>query len=350
MNFRNNFLNILEGRKADNFPTTEFMWFWPECCSAYKIAAGTEDLAAHFELGGVSVIPYDFNPVPAFEEVIIEETEKHITKIDSTGITLKIEKGTSAMPHYIDFPIKDRVSYEQFLKRFNPLDEDRYIHLKTYKENTKDLDCPVELVIRGIFAYLRDFIMFDELMMMFYDEPELIEEIINNHTDYIIAAFGKVFETIIPDMVYLGEDMAYKNGSMISPEMIERFIYPAWVRVINYCKEKEIKHIILDSDGNISDILPFAVKAGFTCVLPVERAAGMDGEEIRRKYPTLAMIGGVDKLEIAKGGEAITREVEKAARLYNTGRYIPSFDHSVPPIIRYEDYKKYIETLKSRLT
>ena len=96
-------------------------------------------------------------------------------------------------------------------------------------------------------------------------------------------------------------------------------------------------------------MLPLAVKAGFTVIMPMERAAGMDGERVRELYPQLGLIGGVDKLELAKGKEYIDAEIEKAKRLYKTGRYIPSCDHSVPPIVSFENYSYYIENLKKAL-
>ena len=349
MGFRKDFLKILNGEKSEDFPAMEFMGFWPECIPLYSEKSGTNDLHSHFKLDVVHYIPCDFNPLPKYEENIIEETETHITKIDSCGVTMKIEKNSSAMPHYIEFPIRDRMTYEDFVKRLNAATAERLENIDEFIQSAQKDDLLTALVIRGAFAVLRDFIKFEDLMMMFFDEPELIHEIIDRHADFVVELFGRVFKQIIPDFITLGEDMAYKNGSMISPSMIEEFIYPAWKKIIDFCKSKGVKNIILDSDGNIQDVLPFAVKAGFTCVSPLERAAGMDGEQVRNKYPNLAIIGGVDKLMVAKGKKETDEEIQKVARLYAKGRYIPSFDHSVPPIVSYENYKYYIENLKNSL-
>ena len=55
------------------------------------------------------------------------------------------------------------------------------------------------------------------------------------------------------------------------------------------------------------DILPIAIEAGFTAILPIERAANMDAEVLREKFPNLTLIGGVDKLELAKGKAEIDK-------------------------------------------
>ena len=81
----------------------------------------------------------------------------------------------------------------------------------------------------------------------------------------------------------------------------------------------------------------------------MENAAGMDIVKVRSEFPKLQMIGGVDKLNIAKGPEGIDFEIDRVKKIINMGGYIPSFDHSVPPIIPYANYKYYIEKLKDAL-
>ena len=71
----------------------------------------------------------------------------------------------------------------------------------------------------------------------------------------------------------------------------------------------------------------------------------MDLSAIRKEYPQLQMVGGVDKLKIAKGGSDIDAEITKVGQLIKQGGYVPSFDHSVPPIVSYQNYETYIKKL-----
>lgn len=339
-------MDCLAGKMPDKLPLMEYMMFWPECDREYLPRMNGKNYADFFGLGQISVAPCNFNPLPLFEEVILEEDEKHITKRDALGITCMLEKNSSAMPHYIDFPIKDKASFREYAKRLNPLDEQRFTGLKKFKADQREQDCPTQFISRGIFAFFRDFIQFEELMFMFYDSPNLIEEMACFQGDFLLQLWGKALDEYVPDLVYFGEDMAYKNGPMISPSMVRQYIYPQWVRVNDMLKSRGVKHIILDSDGNIMPILDLIVDAGFTCILPLERVSGMDGEIIRKRYPDLGLIGGVNKLELAKGDNEIRAEAENASRLYQTGKYIPSCDHSVPPIVSFDNYCKYIQYLK----
>lgn len=59
------------------------------------------------------------------------------------------------------------------------------------------------------------------------------------------------------------------------------------------------------------------------------------------------ILGGIDKREIAKGKEAIDKELmSKLPFMFKCGGYIPSMDHHVPPEVSYEDFKYYLRRCK----
>jgi len=352
MSFKESFLKTLAFEHASEAPICEFMSFWPETVEAYRDELCSQTPEQHFNLGTSESLPVNFGFNPAFEIIRIEDGGDWEIIRDNDGATKRLIKNSSAMPHYIDFPIKNRADFERIAEeRHKPLSSGRYP--ENWNEISKaaaESDKLYSLGVNGPFAFMRDNISFEDLMMLFCDEPELISEITMHQADFVISLWDRALGDIIPGFVYLGEDMAYKTAPMISPAMILKFIAPAWDKIISFLKCRGVKNIILDSDGCIDTILPIAVECGFTAVLPMERAAGMDAEIIRKSYPNLGLIGGVDKLKIAEGRESIDREVEKASRIYKTGGYIPSFDHSVPPIVSYDNYAYYIDKLRNYLS
>jgi len=54
----------------------------------------------------------------------------------------------------------------------------------------------------------------------------------------------------------------------------------------------------------------------------------------------------VDKREIAKGYDAIDRELERIAPMFERGRYILSLDHGVPPEVSLDNFKYYCQRAK----
>jgi uroporphyrinogen decarboxylase len=348
MNGREQFLSVLNYEKPDVFPIMEFMGFWPEVSSYWADELGGQDIFEHFGLMQQEYLPIDFNFVPPFERIIIKETEHHIIEVDEVGVTKKVEKNSSAMPHYIDFPIKSRRDFESIKTRMNPLDynsryPDNWSELvKKYKQR----NYPLGLLIRGPFAFCRDFMNFETLMMMVYDDIGLIRDMMNFQTDFTIQLFEKAVKEVDIDFLYLGEDMAYKTGSMFSPEILNQLVKPLYRKLSDFLRSNGIKHFIVDSDGCVLKLIPMYLDSGVTGILPVENTGEMDPVAIRRAYPKLQMIGGVNKLNIAAGGSAIDKEIGKVQKLVEHSGYIPSFDHSVPPIVSYENYKTYIEKLR----
>ena len=65
----------------------------------------------------------------------------------------------------------------------------------------------------------------------------------------------------------------------------------------------------------------------------------MDVVEVRKAFPRLQMIGGIDKRSIAVGGMPLERELtEKVPPLVRAGGYIPFCDGGVPPDVSWERF------------
>jgi uroporphyrinogen decarboxylase len=64
---------------------------------------------------------------------------------------------------------------------------------------------------------------------------------------------------------------------------------------------------------------------------------------MRERYPTFALMGGIDKRALAAGREAIDRELERLIPAVEKGGYLPMVDHLVPPDVTLENYLYYLE-------
>ncbi|MBI3991137.1 MAG: hypothetical protein HY350_03200, partial [Candidatus Omnitrophica bacterium] len=122
-------------------------------------------------------------------------------------------------------------------------------------------------------------------------------------------------------------------------------------RIIRRLKKAGISAIWVDCDGDPEAIIPCWMDAGINCFWPLEQASGMDPVRLRKKFgKELILCGGIDKMEIAKGKDAIKKELyKKIPPLLEDGGYIPHIDHAISPEISYEDFLYYLE-LKKKLT
>ncbi len=132
--------------------------------------------------------------------------------------------------------------------------------------------------------------------MLFYDDTAFLEEMMDANADFIIEMMRQILEVISIDGFGFWEDMAYRSGPLISPQMVRRFMLPRYRRVVDFLTKKGVKHIGLDSDGYIDSLVPVWLDAGLNFLYPFEVQAGMDVIEVRKKYGRdLRIWGGVDK-------------------------------------------------------
>jgi len=205
---------------------------------------------------------------------------------------------------------------------------------------------PCSLHFSGPFWQLREWMGFEGLCMAFYDEPLLVEDMLDFWSDYVDRLLERALACFTPDEVYLSEDMAYKSFSMISPEMTRRYLLPIWKRWGERIRKAGVPIYSMDSDGFVGELIPLWIEAGINLCDPLEVAAGNDIVAFRREFgKQMAYRGGVDKRAMAKGGAVLEAEIERLRPVIEDGGFIPSCDHGVPADVHWKDYCHYVKLL-----
>jgi len=209
-------------------------------------------------------------------------------------------------------------------------------------------DVPISLEVGGFYGYLREWIGSERILYMFYDDPVLIEDMMEQMLYLEIEVIKRVVKDIRVDMATFWEDMCYKAGPLISPAMVRRFMMPRYKKITDLLRSNGVDVIYLDSDGNIEQLVPLWLESGINYLWPFEVAAGNDAVALRKKYGKDLIIGGtIDKRALAKGKEAIKEEVmSKVPFLLGQGGYLPTTDHGVPPDVTFENYCYYINLMR----
>jgi uroporphyrinogen decarboxylase len=190
----------------------------------------------------------------------------------------------------------------------------------------------------------------ENISYLFYDDPALVEEMIEFNTDFLIQLVAHALPDVEFDYFNFFEDCAGKGGPLYGPELFNRFFRKPYQRIIDTLRKGGVKFIWLDCDGDPTPLIPLWMEVGINCIWPLEQASGMDPLKLRKKFGReLILAGGIDKMEIAKGKQAIEKELQaKIPPLLEQGGYIPFLDHSIPPDISYQDFVYYME-LKLKL-
>lgn len=207
-------------------------------------------------------------------------------------------------------------------------------------------DYSIRLNIEGFFWTPREMMGIEPHLYAFFDYPELMHDINSHILGIYLDRLVKVLEVLPADIVYIMEDLSGKNGPMISPELFDEFVGSYYKRLIPVLKEKGVRHVFVDTDGDFNKLIPNFLEAGVDGFLPMDVNAGMDIVKVRKEFPGLKFIGGFNKLCIAAGKEAIDAEFDRILPVIRQGGYIPGSDHQVAPSTSLSDYRYYLERLK----
>lgn len=252
--------------------------------------------------------------------------------------------------HYqtIEWPVKDRESWIRLRDRqLDPDDPSRFpADWSEYVTKLNNRDYPLQLTHRGVYGFARNVMGDEALSYMFYDDPELVHEIMDYYTDFALKLFERQCAEIEFDLIEFWEDMASKNGSLISPATFREFMKPQYQKVARFAEEHGIRILLVDSDGYIEKLTELMLEAGATAMYPYEVQAGNDCFKMLDTYPKLGIIGGLNKNVMASGKDAIDKEMEKARALIRKGRFIPGPDHFVLSDVTFANYRYFMESLR----
>ncbi len=290
---------------------------------------------------------------PLFEEKVIEARGEHEVVQDFAGRHLLCFKGRRQgfMPEYLEHPVKDQKTWEENCKwRMDPNTPERYTDLearmKLAMAQTQTGMMIGQKVVGG-YMYLRSLIGPEDLLYMFYDNPDLIHDCMEAWLALADAVIAKHQQYVTLDELFLAEDICYNHGPLISPDMIKRFLFPYYQQLIANIRSRQLDpdrhlYIQIDTDGFANPVIPLYREVGMDVMSPFEVAAGCDVVQIGEQYPELVILGGIDKRVLAQGKAAIDAHLDYILPpMKKRGGFIPTCDHGVPEEVSLENYMYY---------
>lgn len=289
---------------------------------------------------------------PQFPRSVVAETEETITYRNGYGIVctdFKVDAYKS-MPHFESFPVQNRQDWGKIRDRLQWHPDRVGETWRQQVDSYRLSDTPVILALGragSFYGALRDLVGMEGLSLMFYDEPDLIEAMMDTLLELDLKLVDALFDTYVPDAVCLWEDMAYNHGSLLGIHHVRDLMAPRCRALTDRLRANGVATILLDSDGRIDELIPVWLECGVDGFVPMEAQAGMDVAAYRDRYPNMLMMGGIDKKALAAGRSAIDAEVEKVRKAIASGGYIPFFDHGLPHDVRWDDFVYFVEQMKA---
>ncbi len=354
MNDRERFLAVMDYRKPDRCVYGVMTGGWPETYERWRTEGWDPAQPPRFTGDRWDWQGGWFHPNPPFEREVVEEDERTVLYINHEGILMRERKDQpfSSMPQFVRFPVETRDDFRRLMReRMQPdlagrIGADYAQRLAAYR----DRDYPLIVIADrwgGMFGGLRAMVGVERLCTLFYDDPAFVEEMMDGVADFLIAMMDRFLDHTDVDVFGFWEDMAFKTGPLCGPRVFRKCALPRYKRVVDFLRSRGVPYVSLDSDGDVTHLLPIWVDAGINVVYPFEVQCGMDVLKVRREYGRdLRLWGGIDKRAVAWGREAIDAELARVRPLIEEGGYVPAPDHSFPPDTPYDNYLYYMERLQ----
>lgn len=157
------------------------------------------------------------------------------------------------------------------------------------------------------------------LALALKDDPRLVEAVAQKVGELLASIFSTAAEMPGVGALWLGDDMGFKTGTLISPGDLRRYVFP-WQKKLAEVAHAHDMPFLLHSCGNLSRIMDELIedvaidaKHSFEDVIqPVTEAKRLYGDRI-------AVLGGIDVDHLCRSSEeevrAYTRRVIEACAL-----------------------------------
>ena len=290
-------------------------------------------------------IPVNNYLQPAFTPEVLEDHGEWRLIRDPMGVVMRQKAQLDSLPDYVRGPVATLDDWRALAaERLQPTLEGRLpADWAEFVARYRDPSVPLSINgSHGFFGTPRYLMGVTQVLLAFRDQPELLKEINSYLCGFWIAIFDQVLSQIKADVLLIWEDMCYKTGPLISPAMFEEFMLPYYRRLTGFFRDRGVKVVHVDTDGDCRKLVPLFIQGGVTGLFPWEVTNGQNVAEIGEQYPQLQLVGGIDKKALARGRAAIDAELDsKVPQLLRRGGYVPCADHMVPPDVSWDDFVYY---------
>jgi hypothetical protein len=322
MNHVERFRALMNFQSVDRLPRWEWAMWWDETIARWKQEGLPAELSGVFEIAGY----FGLDPYQQFW-------------FSTTDATIE------AVQHHVEGIVSNMDDYLRLRGRFFP-DHSRAVEvMRPWAGRQARGEAVVWITLEGFFWFPRTLMGFTKISLAFYDQPELLHRINQDLVDFNLQILEKVGRTCCPTFATIAEDMSYNNGPMISQRHFDEFVAPYYRQIVPRLQEMGAI-ILVDTDGDVTRLVPWLRREGIHGVLPLERQAGVDGLKLRQEFPDLRMVGHYDKMVMNHGEAAIRGEFERLVPLMKTCGFIPSVDHQTPPGVSLDQYRTYLRLLE----
>jgi uroporphyrinogen decarboxylase len=139
-----------------------------------------------------------------------------------------------------------------------------------------------------------DLLGMEALTMKMYDEPELVDALLQHVVDYYVACSQRVFDAAADaiDIFFIGNDFGSQRGPLLGPALFDRFMLPHLRRLIELGHAYRLK-VQLHCCGGFEPLIPAMISAGLDGLHAIQPCCrGMDLARLKADYGGRILFNG----------------------------------------------------------
>ena len=180
---------------------------------------------------------------------------------------------------------------------------------------------------------LIDLLGMETMVLKMYDEPELVDRVLQHLVDYYAAVSQRIFDAAadLLDVFFIGNDFGSQTGPLLSEPMFRRFILPHLRRLIDLGHAYDLK-VMLHCCGGFAELIPAMVEVGLDGLHALQPSCrGMDLRRLKAAFGHKILLNGaIDSHHVLIAGtpdsvRQATREV--IALMKPGGGYVAGASH-----------------------
>ncbi len=124
------------------------------------------------------------------------------------------------------------------------------------------------------FLQLCDILGYENFLYSMYDRHPLLPKLMDQLEEFNTGIINKYIDMNVDIMGY-PEDLGMQNGPMISPDLFKRYIKPAYQRMMNLARDKDIL-VHMHSDGHLHALIDDIIEGGVQIINLQDLVNGID--------------------------------------------------------------------------
>ena len=141
---------------------------------------------------------------------------------------------------------------------------------------------------------LIDLLGMENMYLKMYDQPELIDAVLQHLVDYYAAVSQKIFDAAADslDIFFIGNDLGGQRGPLLSEVMFRRFLLSHFERLVDLGHAYDLK-VMMHCCGGFAELIPSLIEIGMDGLHAIQPCCGgMDLAKLKADFGDKILFNG----------------------------------------------------------